>query len=269
MISKFLLLNKPHSISSFKFIYPLKKEFKKVGHSGTLDPFATGLLVVALGRATKFIQFLPNDKKYIFSIKFGFRTDSDDLDGSIIEKSDLIPTKEAILSILPNFIGNIVQIPSKFSAIKINGHRAYDLVRVGVDFEISSRSVIIENLDLISFDSKVASFSVSCSKGTYIRSLAFDICCALGVLGCVVKLHRVGSNGFVLSSNDCEEIDLNCFLKFYPSLILSDENIVKLKNGLNLSCDVVDGIYCLIDKSSIFCGLVNVFEGRVKSLYIL
>lgn len=269
MISKFLLLNKTHSISSFKFIFPLKKEFKKVGHSGTLDPFATGLLVVALGHATKFIQFLPTDKKYLFSIEFGLRTDSDDLDGSVIDRNNLIPTKDAILSVLPNFVGNIVQTPSKFSAIKINGQRAYDLVRAGVDFEIPSRSIIIESLDLLSFDSNIASFYVSCSKGTYIRSLSFDICSALGVLGCIVRLHRIGSNGFSLSSNDCEEVDLNCFFNFYPSLVLSCENILKLKNGIRLSCGVVAGIYCLTDENSIFVGLANVFDGHVKSLCLL
>lgn len=264
---KFLLLDKPLFISSFKFISPLKRLYRKVGHSGTLDPFATGLLVVALGRATKFLRFLPSYKEYFFSIQFGFRTDSDDLAGQIIAANSRVPSLADLLRVLPLFVGSIAQRPSKFSAIKINGYRAYALARSGLDFKVPIRNVFVYSLELLFFDGVVADFRVVCSKGFYVRALASDICSALSVFGCVVKLHRFASDGFSLL--DGAEASLSCFLQIYPLFKLDMISLNLLKNGRKITCSFPDGVYSLVDDKGSFLGLGSVASRSLSSLCLV
>lgn len=265
-MNKFFLLDKPAGISSFKCIYPLKKLYKKVGHSGTLDPCADGLLVVAVGRATKFIRFLPYDKAYEFTIKFGVKTDSDDLDGNVVETNNLLPSLLDLQGVLTRFVGVISQVPSRFSAVKVNGKRAYELARKGVDVQVPERLVSVYNLQLISFDGNKASFFVKCSKGTYVRSLSSDICKALGVLGCVVKLRRVVSNGFSLN-NGVSEVGLDCFKQFYSVLTLKEEGILSLRNGGCVFQEPSEpGVYTLVDFNGVFIGLVEVIQNKMFKL---
>ncbi|WP_342261754.1 tRNA pseudouridine(55) synthase TruB [Alphaproteobacteria bacterium endosymbiont of Tiliacea citrago] len=270
----FFLLDKPLDVSSFFCIKPFKKNYKRVGHSGTLDPFATGLLVVAVERATKFIQYLPTSKKYFFSIQFGFKTDSDDVSGKVVEKNNKRPELKDIVSSIYKFIGLIEQRPNKFSAIKINGKRAYKLARNGVLFDIPKRNVFIHSLELISFEGDVASFEVVCEKGTYVRTLASDLCNSLSVLGCVITLRRIASNGFDLGliEKATEGIGLDCFFEFYPSLFISFEQFEKLKNGCELSIKddrlIGGAIYCL-NLNEEFRGLVKTTNFSIKKLYLI
>lgn len=171
---------------------------KKVGHGGTLDPFACGILPIALNKATKTSQQLMDArKKYFFRIQFGEFRDTDDVEGKVMESSDLRPSTAELISALPFFIGQIEQTPSRFSAIKINGERAYNLAREGIEFEVPKRLVTIFSLKLITNNSEFAEFEIECSKGTYVRSLSRDICKKVGVCGFVSKLIRLKVGNFL------------------------------------------------------------------------
>jgi len=197
-----LNVNKPKNISSAKVVSIVKRitGAKKVGHGGTLDPLAYGVLPIALNKATKTVsKIIDSNKSYIFIIKFGSSTDTDDSEGKIIKTSNKMPSLNGIINVIPYFIGKINQIPSKFSAIKINGQRAYSLARKEVEFAIPSREITIFSLSIISFDGNYAKFEVLCSKGTYIRSLARDICEKLDICGHVSDLVRIKVGNFSIN----------------------------------------------------------------------
>lgn len=196
-----LNIHKPAGYSSAKVVAIVKRftKAKKVGHGGTLDPFATGVLPIALNRATKTSQKMMDcEKKYYFKITWGEFRDSDDIDGKTIEVSDNRPKAIEIVNILPCFVGSIRQQPSKFSAIKINGKRAYELARKDVEFEIGFRDVDIFSLKMLSCNETFGEFEVECSKGTYVRSLARDICKKAGACGYVSELIRQKVGNFHL-----------------------------------------------------------------------
>jgi len=189
-----LNIDKPIGFSSAKTVAIVKKitGAKKVGHGGTLDPFAFGVLPIALNKATKTSEKLMSaQKKYFFRITFGEFRDTDDVEGKCVESSLMRPTTEKLISVLPFFVGKILQHPSRFSAIKINGERAYNMARKGIAFEIPARAVEIFSLKLFENNSEFAELEVECSKGTYIRSLARDICKEAGVCGFVSQLIRL------------------------------------------------------------------------------
>lgn len=264
----FVLLNKPKYVTSFKALYELKRSYKKVGHSGTLDPYAEGLLVAGVNRALKFFQFLPKEKEYVFDITFGFSTNSDDLDGVVVERKETFVNIELIEAVLPVFIGKIVQVPSAFSAVKINGVRAYKLARQEVEFEMLSREVEVFYLKLIGFNDNVARFVVGCSKGTYVRSLARDICKAMGVIGCVSFLQRTKSDGFTLDLAGEKKFSLDCILEFYPFVLLNDVAISSLRNGAKVHYmgDVKGKILCVKNDCGAFLGLTKLEGGMLFSL---
>lgn len=198
-----LNIEKPIAYSSAKVVAIVKKitKAKKVGHGGTLDPFACGVLPIALNKATKTAEILMNAKKqYLFNIKFGEFRDTDDIEGKVEKTSDSRTTANNLAQILFKFIGKIEQTPSKFSAIKINGNRAYKLARQGQDFEIPKRQVEIYQIKLLHFEQDFVQISVECSKGTYIRSLARSICLELGICGYVSYLKRLKVGKFLSSS---------------------------------------------------------------------
>ncbi|MDX1924217.1 MAG: tRNA pseudouridine(55) synthase TruB [Rickettsiaceae bacterium] len=204
-INGWLCLYKPRSISSAKFLGWVKKtlSYPKIGHVGTLDPMAEGILPIAVGEATKLADLLINaEKTYKFVVKFGAKTLSGDAESDIIEVMPSDISEEEILQIIPSFLGQISQTPSKFSAIKINGRRAYDLARKGQEFEMPSRLIDIYSLNLEFFDKKnqLATFICRCSKGTYIRTLAEDIAFSLNNLGYVIELARLGVGRFNMSN---------------------------------------------------------------------
>lgn len=195
-IHGWLNVYKPANIGSGEFSRIIKKVLraKKVGHAGTLDPFAEGVLPIAVGEATKVINYVQNrEKEYEFELVFGKKSDTGDKDGKFIQASEVLPTKESIEAIIPEFIGEIAQVPPIYSALRINGKRAYEIARSGEDLILQARKVKIHHLDLISFDSssKVAKFIVKCGKGTYIRSLGSDIAERLGSVGYISALKRL------------------------------------------------------------------------------
>jgi tRNA pseudouridine55 synthase len=164
---------------------------QKAGHAGTLDPQASGILPIALGDATKTVPFLVEARKiYIFGVKWGERTDTLDVEGEIVATSDHLPSKADIEAALPAFIGEIQQAPPAYSAIKIDGKRAYDLARAGEAPEMKARAVEIDEIELLESDENTALLRIKCGKGTYIRSLARDLAHALGTEGYVISLRR-------------------------------------------------------------------------------
>ncbi len=196
-------LYKPKNITSFLAIKKIKKKLKinKIGHAGTLDPLAEGVLPVAIGKATKLIPFINNDmKEYIFTIKWGEQTSTDDSEGDVINFNYEIPEEKNIKINLRNFLGEIEQVPPKVSAIKVEGRRAYSLFRENKNFILSSRKVILKEAELISTNKKFSSFKIKCGKGFYVRSLARDLAEKLGTYGHISSLKRT-KVGFFSSIN--------------------------------------------------------------------
>jgi len=208
MINGWIILDKPVGIGSTPCVSAVKRALReagepkhRVGHGGTLDPLASGVLPIAIGEATKLAgRMLDATKVYDFTIKFGEQTDTLDLEGAVIATSEVRPTLAAVEAVLPRFTGPIDQVPPNYSALKVDGKRAYDLARAGEEFELKTRSVTVYALSLINRDNDAVTLSATVSKGTYIRSLARDIALALGTVGHVTMLRRTKAGPFDLSS---------------------------------------------------------------------
>jgi tRNA pseudouridine55 synthase len=189
-----VVLDKPQGMTSTQAVGAVRRLFdaQKAGHAGTLDPLATGILPIALGEATKTVPFaVDGQKTYRFTVRWGVETDTDDAEGTLTRESAERPTRAAIESLLPQFVGEIMQVPPAFSALKIDGERAYDLARSGEAVELAPRQVLIDRLDLVDMPSAdVAVFAAECGKGTYVRSLARDLGRLLGCYGHVIALRR-------------------------------------------------------------------------------
>lgn len=199
--SGFFVLDKPPEISSARAIAQLQKKLKieKVGHAGTLDPFATGILVVLVNRATKLASVAAGgEKRYRAIFRFGIATDSDDKTGKVIQVSERIPTRDDIDRIVNSFTGTILQRPPRISAVKINGKRAYKRARADEDFEIKERTISISQIEVHRFEGGDLELSVSCGSGTYIRSIARDFGLALDSCATVISLRREVSEPFSL-----------------------------------------------------------------------
>jgi len=229
-ISGWLILNKPYDVGSTEAVSKCRwlMRAKKAGHAGTLDPLATGILPIAFGEATKTIPYVQDGIKiYRFTLVWGAETSTDDLEGEVVATSNIRPSKEQVLAVLPKFSGIITQVPPAFSAIKINGERAYDLARAGKKFEMPSREVEIDSFTLLEHDEKQSSFEVVCAKGTYIRSLARDLALELGTKGHVGSLHRVAVGHFT----EDNAISLEEFGQAEDDL--RDEMLLPVAFGLN------------------------------------
>ena len=177
-VNGWLIIDKPKGMSSTNVVGKTRwlMHANKNGHTGTLDPFATGVLPIAFGEATKLISFITDgDKEYEFVLKFGEQTSTDDTEGEVIATCPKIPSKEEVLAAIEHFIGEITQIPPVYSAIKINGKPAYKRARKGEDVEIPPRKVKIYALDLLEYNSDSVKMRVKCSKGTYVRTLGKDL----------------------------------------------------------------------------------------------
>ena len=209
-------LYKPKGISSFSAIYKIKKKFniKKIGHAGTLDPEAEGILPIAINKTTKLIPFVNvSSKKYLFKIKWGEQTSTDDLEGVVINNSNKIPSKEEINKIISSFLGFQDQVPPKASAVKVNGKRAYAVLRENKNFSLESKKVFLKSITFLFSNINTSSFEIDCGKGFYVRSLARDIAYKLGTYGHVVELKRTKVGHF----NEKTSILLDDILKIGQS----------------------------------------------------
>jgi tRNA pseudouridine55 synthase len=207
-----ILIDKEKDITSYDVIRRLKKQFPrkyKIGHGGTLDPFATGLLIILVGKATKLMNSIHKlEKEYVVDAEFGYETDTQDNTGKIVGKEDSILSKEEIEKILPKFVGKINQIPPQYSAKKVNGKRAYDLAREGKEFKLEPKVITIHSIEVIKFEWPRVTFRVSCSTGTYMRTIVNDIAKELGTLATAVELRRTRIGEFkVEDAYSSSEID--------------------------------------------------------------
>jgi tRNA pseudouridine55 synthase len=212
IVNGWIVLDKPRGLTSTHAVARIKRLYdaRKVGHAGTLDPLATGILPIALGEATKTVSYAVDDEKsYEFTVRWGIETTTDDAEGEAVNTSDDRPTVADIEAVLPGFIGSIKQVPPKFSAIKVNGNRAYDLARDGEEVELAARPVEIAELNIVECpDADHTVFSAVCGKGTYVRSLARDIGRELGCFGHVSALRRTRVGPFTLEGSvTLEDID--------------------------------------------------------------
>lgn len=199
-ISGWLVIDKPAGVTSTAIVNKVRwaLDAKKAGHAGTLDPAATGVLAIALGEATKTVPYITDALKcYRFAVRLGSATNTDDAEGEIIATSDLRPTDAAIQAALTNFRGSIMQVPPQFSAVKVDGERAYTLARAGEEMDLAARELWVESLALLTRrDADTVEFEMVCGKGGYVRSVARDLGTALGCLGHVLWLRRIWSGPF-------------------------------------------------------------------------
>ena len=198
-----LCVNKPQDFTSFDVVAKLRGilQMKRLGHGGTLDPMATGVLPVFVGTATKACDIMPNNSKsYIAGFRFGAVSDTQDIWGEVTEKSDNAVSRDDIEDILPCFIGNIMQLPPMYSAVQVNGQRLYDLARKGIEVERTPREVQINKLEILIYDENTleGTLSIECGKGTYVRTIISDMGDKLGTGGIMTSLVRTSSGGFTL-----------------------------------------------------------------------
>ncbi|MBP3382094.1 MAG: tRNA pseudouridine(55) synthase TruB, partial [Clostridia bacterium] len=225
---------------------------KKVGHAGTLDPMATGVLPVLLGKATRALDFLPtHDKRYTATLRFGFKSDTLDVWGKVTATGGTIPTREAVEAVLPAFRGNIMQIPPMTSALKKDGRRLYELAREGIEVERAPRPITVYSLDILQYDAVKGelTFDCHCSKGTYIRSICDDIGRALGCGGIMTALRRTQAAGFSLAdsiplSDETPQEQLlahilptESLFTPYPAVLVSEKQAIRFANGGALALD--------------------------------
>jgi len=243
-----LLINKPQGFTSFDVIAKLRGilKIKRLGHAGTLDPMATGVLPVFVGKATRACDISPNNEKsYTASFKLGISTDTQDITGEIIKSSDKKANLAEISQILDDFRGEISQLPPMYSAVSVNGQRLYDLARKGIEVERTARKINIDKLLLLDFDEKNQEgvLFISCSKGTYIRTIIHDIGEKLGCFGVMTSLVRNSSSGFLLE--DCLNFDEVISLKEQNTLaekIIPTEKVFESLEKITLD-EIQTGMY--------------------------
>ena len=242
----FLNIRKPVGMTSHDVVYKIRKAsgIKQVGHTGTLDPFAEGVLPVCIGKATRLIEYLDDDKAYLAVVKFGVETDTYDLDGKITKVSETKVTGEDVEKILPEFCGEILQTPPAYSAIKVKGKKLYEYARKGQTVEVEPRKVFIEKLELKNFDfeNQTAEIFVKCSKGTYIRSIAHDTGQKLLCGAHLVKLTRTKAGKFEIENSvnlenlqNPEDIKKHLInpagMLDYPKIKLDETEFEKVRHG--------------------------------------
>jgi tRNA pseudouridine55 synthase len=198
-VNGWIVVDKPLGLTSTQVLGRIRRLYdpRKIGHGGTLDPLATGLLPVAMGEATKTVSYVMDGRKrYSFTVRWGEATATDDAEGEVIERSDRRPSAAEIQAALPRFVGQVAQVPPTFSAIKVDGQRAYDMARAHQDFALKARPVEVRHLALGAHDGDTATFEVTCGKGAYMRALARDLGRALGTCAHVIALRRTAVGPF-------------------------------------------------------------------------
>ncbi len=275
-------VNKPKGFSSFDVIRKLKKilKMKKIGHTGTLDPLATGVLVICLGKATKLANVIEAEKKtYIADFVLGSKTDTYDTEGSTVASSNIKVSKEQIQKVLNKFRGDIKQVPPMYSALKVNGKRLYELAREGIIIERKSRNVCISKLELLEFseEKQIGKLHCEVSKGTYIRSLIYDIGEELKTFAHMSELKRTQVGEYLVEEaftiEKMKKMSENSDLTFITSIedsfsfkkiILNDEKKIKLfLNGNTVIYESPNSKYKIYHKDS-FLGLGEIVNNRLK-----
>lgn len=275
----FLNIYKPKGITSHDVIHKLRKalKIKKIGHAGTLDPLAEGVLPVAISYATKLIDFLPEDKEYIADFKFGYTSLSYDAETELEKFSDKTVTLNDVENILPEFFGDIKQRPPIYSAIKVGGQKLYELARNGVsDVEVPERTINVSKIEPVNFDenTQTGKILIACSKGTYIRSIINDIGQRLGVGAVMTSLIRSKSCGMSVENsvnvNDITNVDvaqkylINLDKVFnFASVEIDDVELERVKNGNSIRRNISDGFAFIVYNSEIIA-FAEISSSKVK-----
>ncbi len=291
-ISGWLVVDKPAGMTSTSVVNKVRwaMEAKKAGHAGTLDPEATGVLAVALGEATKTVPYITDAlKAYTFAVRLGQATNTDDAEGEVIAQSDARPSDEDIKQALSPFLGDIMQVPPKFSAVKIDGQRAYKLARDGEDMELTARPLWVEELILVDRpDDDHVVLEMTCGKGGYVRSIARDLGAALGCHGHVKELRRIWSGPFEAEDGlTIEQIDdmakttaldehlhpLETGLSDLPELKCTPEGATRLRNGnpgMVLASDVEygDEAWASLDGKAVAVGIYKSGELHPSRVFV-
>lgn len=280
-----LLVDKPADWTSNDVVVKLKGVLheRRIGHSGTLDPMATGLLVVFVGRATRAVEFAEaHDKRYIAGLRLGLVTDTQDISGTVLESRDADVSAAELRPALARFIGEQEQVPPMYSAIKVNGRRLYDIARSGGEVERKARKIKISRIDIVGRKNGDYLLDISCSKGTYIRALCNDIGAALGCGGCMSSLRRVAAGEFsVDSAHTLEEViaaakegeaeslllPVDSLFKSLPTFEVDEPREKRIRNGNEIKTPYLsDGEYRVYSKSGEFLMLGRVKDGKMRTV---
>lgn len=287
-VDGWLIVDKPLGVSSAKAVAITKRTFnaQKVGHGGTLDPMATGILPIGLGEATKTMPYIVDaTKEYDFTVKWGTATDSGDIEGTVTHEGGIVPDETAVRDVLQQFVGDIEQVPPAFSAVKIDGKRAYALARAGEEVEIKSRIVSIQSLDLVSHDAEAGEtrFHVVCGKGTYVRSLGRDIALKLYTYGHLSALRRTRVGPFdlkaAISLEKLEELGHSAraagllqpivtALDDIPALAISAPEAADIKMGRPIQQSPAKQGLCVLMTGETPVAMAEVKDGMVRPLRV-
>ncbi len=276
-----VIVDKPQDWTSQDVTAKLRGVFqtRRIGHGGTLDPMATGVLPVFVGRATRGVEFFEHaEKTYEAVIRLGLTTDTEDVTGTVLESCPVDVSKEQFLAILEQFRGEIQQIPPMYSALKVNGQKLCDLARKGKEVERQPRTITIHKLECLEFSGETARLLVHCSKGTYIRTLCKDIGQALGCGGCMEALRRVSAGSYtiheavplaqLLESETPEQYLRNVDTMFsnHPAVTLTANQEKRCRNGNSFSVNMNDGTYRAYGQKGEFLMLAKVSDGVMSTI---
>ena len=276
-----VIVDKPQDWTSQDVTSKLRGVFKtrRIGHGGTLDPMATGVLPVFVGRGTRGVEFFEHaEKTYEATIRLGMTTDTEDVTGTVLEQRLVEVTQEQFLTVLEQFRGDIQQIPPMYSALKINGQKLCDLARKGKEVERQPRPITIYKLECLAFDGVTARLLVHCSKGTYIRTLCKDIGEALGCGGCMEALRRVSAGSYtidqavplaeLIAAEDPQQylLAVDSMFTQYPAVTLTPNQEKRCRNGNSFSVNMAEGQYRAYSQNGEFLMLAQVADGTMTTI---
>ena len=280
-----IIIDKPQEWTSNDVVSRLRRVFntRRIGHGGTLDPMATGVLPVFVGRATRGVEFFEHaEKVYEATLRFGLTTDTEDITGKVLTENEVSLTENDLLAVLPKFRGDILQVPPMYSAIKVGGQKLYDLARKGREVERQPRPITIHELELLAFSGSEARLRVRCSKGTYIRTLCKDIGEALGCGGCMAAQRRVEAGDYTLEGSiplrelldisergeDVEHLlrPVDTMFASHEKLSLNEKQARLVKNGNAFTAACADGTYRVYAPDGEFLALCKAEGGSVRTI---
>ena len=276
-----VIIDKPQGWTSQDVTARLRRVFntRRIGHGGTLDPMATGVLPVFVGRATRGVEFFEHaEKTYETVLRLGMTTDTEDISGNVLTEQDAFVTGEELEAVLEKFRGDILQVPPMYSALKINGQKLVDMARKGKTVERQTRPITIHELTLLGMEAEGIRLRVRCSKGTYIRTLCKDIGEALGCGGCMAALRRVQAGEYTIDEavpllQLLEETEPEKFLRpvdtmfrNYPAVTLSEKQALRCRNGNSFSVKLEEGTYRAYDQNGEFLMLAKVEDGVMSTI---
>ena len=276
-----VIVDKPQGWTSQDVTARLRRVFntRRIGHGGTLDPMATGVLPVFVGRATRGVEFFEHaEKTYETLLRLGITTDTEDITGMVLTEQDAFVTGEMLVEVLQKFRGDILQVPPMYSALKVNGQKLYDLARKGKEVERQPRPITIHELELLGMEANGIRLRVRCSKGTYIRTLCKDIGAALGCGGCMAELRRVQAGEYTIG----ESVPLETLLETedpgqylrgvdtmfcqHPAVTLTEKQEARCRNGNSFTVSFGDGTYRVYSQTGEFLALSKVNENVMSTI---